>query len=64
MLMASCPKGRLEVPFLYFAEIMTGFEYCAAVGMIYEGMEKEALTCIQSVCDRYDGAKRNPFRYE
>ena len=40
---------------------MTGFEYCAAVGMIYEGMEKEALTCIRSIRDRHDGAKRNPF---
>ena len=39
LLMASWPKGRLEVPFPYFAEVMTGFEYCAAVGMIYEGME-------------------------
>ena len=41
LLMASWPKGRLEVPFPYFAEVMTGFEYCAAVGMIYEGMEKK-----------------------
>lgn len=61
LLMASWPKGRLEVPFPYFAEVMTGFEYCAAVGMIYEGMEKEALTCIRSIRDRHDGAKRNPF---
>lgn len=60
-LWASWPKGRLEVPFPYFAEVMTGFEYCAAVGMIYEGMEKEALTCIRSIRDRHDGAKRNPF---
>ncbi|WP_233545610.1 GH116 family glycosyl hydrolase [Parabacteroides sp. AM08-6] len=61
LLMASWPNGRLEVPFPYFAEVMTGFEYCAATGMIYEGMEKEALTCIQAVRDRHDGAKRNPF---
>ena len=61
LLMASWPKGRLEVPFPYFAEVMTGFEYCAAVGMIYEGMEKEALTCIRAIRDRHDGAKRNPF---
>lgn len=31
---------------------MTGFEYCAAVGMIYEGMTDEALTCIRSIRDR------------
>lgn len=61
LLMASWPKGRLEVPFPYFAEVMTGFEYCAATGMIYEGMEDEALTCIRSIRERFDGAKRNPF---
>ena len=61
LLMASWPKGRLEVPFPYFAEVMTGFEYCAAVSMLYEGMNTEALICIQSIRDRHDGAKRNPF---
>ncbi|HHU96435.1 MAG TPA: hypothetical protein GXX67_04120 [Petrimonas sp.] len=61
LLMASWPNGRLEVPFPYFAEVMTGFEYCAAAGMIYEGMEGEALKCIQAIRDRHDGAKRNPF---
>jgi uncharacterized protein (DUF608 family) len=61
LLMASWPNGRLEVPFPYFAEVMTGFEYSAAAGMIYEGMEAEALTCIKAIRDRHDGAKRNPF---
>ncbi len=61
LLMASWPKGRLEVPFPYFGEVMTGFEYTAAVGMIYEGLEEQALTCISSIRDRHDGAKRNPF---
>ncbi len=61
LLMASWPKGRLEVPFPYFAEVMTGFEYCAATGMIYENMEKEALTCIRSIRERHNGSKRNPF---
>lgn len=61
LLMGSWPHGRLEVPFPYFAEVMTGFEYCAATGMLYEGMEDEALTCIQAIRDRFDGAKRNPF---
>ncbi len=61
LLMASWPKGRLKVPFPYFAEVMTGFEYSAAVGMIYEGMEHEALKCIESIRERHDGAKRNPF---
>jgi non-lysosomal glucosylceramidase len=41
LLMASWPKGRPKVPFPYFSEVMTGFEYAAAIGMIYEGMEPE-----------------------
>ena len=61
LLMASWPKGRLKVPFPYFAETMTGFEYTAAAGMIYEGMEEEGLMVIEAIRDRYDGYKRNPF---
>jgi non-lysosomal glucosylceramidase len=61
LLMASYPKGRPRNPFPYFTEVMTGFEYTAAVGMIYEGMEKEGLSCIRMLRDRYDGRKRNPF---
>lgn len=61
MLMASWPKGRLEVPFPYFNESMTGFEYTAATGMIYEGMVEDGLKCISSIRARFDGAKRNPF---
>ncbi len=40
---------------------MTGFEYTAAIGMLYEGMEEEGLECIKDIRDRYDGQKRNPF---
>ncbi len=61
LLMASWPKGRLKVPFPYFAEAMTGFEYTAAVGMIYEGMTDDAFKCIKAIRDRFDGRKRNPF---
>ncbi|MDR2495939.1 MAG: hypothetical protein LBD21_02275 [Tannerellaceae bacterium] len=61
LLIASWPKGRLQTPFPYFAEVWTGLEYCAAGGMIYEGMEAGGLQCIQAVRARYDGAKRNPF---
>ncbi len=61
LLMAAWPKGRLEVPFPYFAEVMTGFEYTAAVGMLYEGMEDDALKCIEAIRARHNGAKRNPF---
>ena len=61
LLMASWPHGRLEVPFPYFRECMTGFEYSTAVGMLYEGLMDDGLECIKAVRDRYDGAKRNPF---
>ncbi len=61
LVMASWPKGRLKVPFPYFAESMSGFEYTAAVGMIYEGQTAEGLKCIQSIRQRFDGEKRNPF---
>ena len=61
LIMASWPKGRLEVPFPYFPEAMTGFEYSAAVGMIYEGQVEDGLKCIKAIRDRFDGAKRNPF---
>lgn len=61
LLMASWPKGRLKVPFPYFAETMTGFEYTAATGMIYEGLEYDGLKVIEAIRDRYDGQKRNPF---
>jgi uncharacterized protein (DUF608 family) len=61
LLMASWPKGRPKVPFPYFSEVMTGFEYTAAAGMIYEGMEEDGLTVIRNIRSRYNGAKRSPF---
>ncbi len=61
LLMASYPKSRPVNPFPYFTEVMTGFEYTAAIGMLYEGLEEEGLRCIQNIRDRYDGFKRNPF---
>jgi non-lysosomal glucosylceramidase len=61
LLMASYPKGRPPNPFPYFTEVMTGFEYTAAIGMLYEGMKAEGLACIRAVRERYDGRKRNPF---
>lgn len=61
LIMASWPNGRLKVPFPYFAEAMTGFEYTAAVGMIYEGQTEHGLKCIKSIRNRFDGYKRNPY---
>jgi len=62
LLMCSFPKGQRERrPFPYFGEVMTGYEYTAAVHMIYEGMEEEGLQHIADIRERYDGRRRNPF---
>ena len=61
LLMASYPHARPRNPFPYFSEVMTGFEYTAAVGMLYEGQLEEGLSCIRDVRVRYDGRKRSPF---
>ncbi len=62
ILMATYPLGRRpKRPFIYCNEVMTGFEYTAAVGMIYEGMPQEGIEVIQAIRNRYDGAKRSPF---
>jgi non-lysosomal glucosylceramidase len=61
LLMASYPKDRPSNPFPYFTEVMTGFEYTAAVGMLYEGQVDEGLQCIKNIRERYDGQKRSPF---
>ncbi|TAD86006.1 MAG: hypothetical protein EAY75_09770 [Bacteroidetes bacterium] len=61
LIMASWPKGRLKVPFPYFAESMSGFEYAAAIGMLQEGQVEAGLKCIKAIRNRFDGEKRNPF---
>ena len=61
LLMASYPKSRPKDPFPYFTEVMTGFEYTAAIGMLYEGQTEDGLKCITNIRDRYDGQKRSPF---
>jgi non-lysosomal glucosylceramidase len=62
LLMASYPRGgRPKIPFPYYSEVMTGFEYTAAIGMLYEGQNQNGLLCIKNIRDRYDGLKRSPF---
>lgn len=62
MLMATYPHGdRPPRPFPYYNEVMTGFEYTAAVGMLQEGQTDSALRVMQAIRDRYDGRKRSPF---
>lgn len=61
LLMASYPHTRPANPFPYFTEVMTGFEYAAAVGMLYENLTDDGLKCISNIRNRYDGKKRSPF---
>ena len=53
--------GRPDVPFPYYAEVMTGFEYTAASHMIYAGMVSQGIECITNIRARYDGERRNPW---
>ncbi|ALJ05394.1 hypothetical protein APS56_09805 [Pseudalgibacter alginicilyticus] len=61
LVMAGYPTERPKFPFPYFTEVMTGFEYTAGVGMLYENQLDIGLKTFQDVRDRYDGIKRNPF---
>ena len=61
LLMGSWPRGRLSVPFPYFNEVMTGFEYVAAAEMIFQGMDADAVKVVKAIRDRHDGYRRNPF---
>jgi len=62
MLICSWPKGgRPKIPFPYFSEVMTGFEYQAAVHLIYEGFVEQGLSVMRGIRARYDGKRRNPW---
>jgi hypothetical protein len=62
LLMAHYPEGtRPRVPFPYYAEVMTGFEYTVGIGLIQEGMVDEGIAVMAAIRDRYDGRRRNPF---
>ena len=61
LLMAAYPGERPKTPFPYFTEVMTGFEYTAAVGMLYENQLENGLKTISDIRARYDGKKRSPY---
>ncbi len=52
---------RPQRPFPYFSEVMTGFEYTAATGLLQVGAVEEGQEIIRAIRDRYDGRRRNPF---
>ena len=43
------PRPPAPRPVPYFNELMTGFEYAAAVGMLYEGRTADGLKCIAAI---------------
>ncbi len=53
--------ARPRIPFPYYAEVMTGFEYSTAAHMLYAGMVREGIECIRNIRNRYDGERRNPW---
>jgi non-lysosomal glucosylceramidase len=56
------PHGnRPRVPFPYFEEVMTGFEYSAAILMLFMGRISEGLELIGNIRRRYDGERRNAW---
>jgi uncharacterized protein (DUF608 family) len=63
MVICSWPEGAYKpyVPVPYATEMMTGMEYQAASHMIQEGLVEEGVSIVQSIRDRYDGEKRNPW---
>jgi uncharacterized protein (DUF608 family) len=54
-------KPRPSIPFPYYAEVWTGFEYSVAAQMIWAGMVDQGVEIIRSARLRHDGEKRNPF---
>lgn len=63
MVICSWPEDKRKpaIPLTYAQETMHGFEYAAAVQLIQNGLVKEGLTVVESIRDRYDGERRNPW---
>ncbi len=55
------PAKRPRIPFPYFSEVWTGFEYEVAALMLFYGMQKEGIEIITNARLRYDGERRNPW---
>lgn len=59
MKMITWPRGPQPIPGMkYGDEVMTGFEYGAAVSLMQNGMLKEGLMVIKVISDRYNGRLR------
>ncbi|TWU34574.1 hypothetical protein Q31b_55280 [Novipirellula aureliae] len=59
MKMITWPKGPQPIPGMkYGDEVMTGFEYSAAVSLIQNGLLREGLMVLKVISDRYNGRLR------
>jgi hypothetical protein len=59
-----CDYGKAErprIPFPYYAEVWTGFEYMAGAQLIYAGMLREGTESFDNARRRFDGERRNPW---
>lgn len=57
-------KPRPRIPFPYFAEVWTSFEYFFAAQLIWAGRHAEALEMVAVARRRHDGESRNPWDEE
>jgi hypothetical protein len=55
---ASAPRPK--IPFPYFAEVWSGYEYSTSSLMLYLGI-KHGEDCFADTRSRYDGERRNPW---
>lgn len=51
---------RPKIPFPYFAEVWSGYEYSTSALMLFLGL-KHGADCILDTRNRYDGERRNPW---
>jgi hypothetical protein len=62
LIACSWPQGgQPKFPFVYSDEVWTGIEYQVAAHLIYEGWVSEGLQIVQSLRERHDGIRRNPW---
>ncbi|MHC4251896.1 MAG: GH116 family glycosyl-hydrolase [Planctomycetota bacterium] len=57
------PEGRRRpvTPAPYSGEVMDGFAWASSIHMIQEGLVEEGMKGVESIRDRYDGERRNPW---
>lgn len=62
LLLCSWPRGgKPSLPFVYSDEVWTGIEYQVACHLISMGCTREGMSIVETLRERYDGKKRNPF---